>query len=218
MKNMTLSLKKLNREVEKANEVGGSLYLSGLTSIPEGFNPTVGGSLDLSGLTSIPEGFNPTVGGYLDLRGLTSNYNKLKNGDYVPKRYLYADNILTHIKGKKEIKGYVFYQGKIKGQNVIYDGKNYAHCSNFRDGVADLLFKNAADRGAEQYRGMSLDTVLTLEEAKTMYRIITGACKQGTEMFIQSLGDKLKDKYTIKEAIELTNGQYNSERFKEFFE
>jgi hypothetical protein len=52
--------------------VGGSLYLSGLTSIPEGFNPTVGGDLYLSGLTSIPEGFNPTVGGYLDLSGLTS--------------------------------------------------------------------------------------------------------------------------------------------------
>ena len=53
-------------------KIGGSLYLSGLTSIPEGFNPTVGGSLYLSGLTSIPEGFNPTVGGYLYLSGLTS--------------------------------------------------------------------------------------------------------------------------------------------------
>jgi len=53
-------------------EIGGSLYLSCLTSIPEGFNPTVGGSLDLRGLTSIPEGFNPTVGGGLYLSGLTS--------------------------------------------------------------------------------------------------------------------------------------------------
>ena len=52
--------------------VGGSLYLRSLTSIPEGFNPTVGGSLYLSSLTSIPEGFNPTVGGYLDLSSLTS--------------------------------------------------------------------------------------------------------------------------------------------------
>ena len=51
--------------------VGGSLGLNGLTSIPEGFNPTVGGDLGLNGLTSIPEGFNPTVGGYLWLNGLT---------------------------------------------------------------------------------------------------------------------------------------------------
>ena len=52
--------------------VGGGLYLSSLTSIPEGFNPTVGGSLNLNSLTSIPEGFNPTVGGYLYLSSLTS--------------------------------------------------------------------------------------------------------------------------------------------------
>jgi len=52
--------------------VGGYLDLSGLTSIPQGFNPTVGGSLYLRGLTSIPQGFNPTVGGSLYLRGLTS--------------------------------------------------------------------------------------------------------------------------------------------------
>jgi len=53
------ALKELNEMVDKANVCGGSLDLRGLTSIPEGFNPTVGGHLDLSGLTSIPEGFNP---------------------------------------------------------------------------------------------------------------------------------------------------------------
>ena len=52
--------------------VGGDLYLRSVTSIPEGFNPTVGGGLDLSSVTSIPEGFNPTVGGDLDLRSVTS--------------------------------------------------------------------------------------------------------------------------------------------------
>ena len=52
--------------------VGGDLYLDGLTIIPDGFNPTVGRSLYLRGLTIIPDGFNPTVGGNLFLRGLTS--------------------------------------------------------------------------------------------------------------------------------------------------
>jgi len=62
----------------------GYLDLSSLTSIPEGFNPTVGGSLDLRSLTSIPEGFNPTVGGSLDLRSLTSipeGFNPTVGGD-----------------------------------------------------------------------------------------------------------------------------------------
>jgi hypothetical protein len=53
-------------------EIGGDLDLSNLTSIPEGFNPTVGGDLDLRNLTSIPEGFNPTVGDSLYLNNLTS--------------------------------------------------------------------------------------------------------------------------------------------------
>ena len=52
--------------------VGRNLYLYNLTSIPQGFNPTVGGNLDLNGLTSIPQGFNPTVGGNLYLYNLTS--------------------------------------------------------------------------------------------------------------------------------------------------
>jgi hypothetical protein len=52
------------------DEIGGYLYLQNVTSIPEGFNPTVGDSLDLQSVTSIPEGFNPTVGGNLDLKVL----------------------------------------------------------------------------------------------------------------------------------------------------
>ena len=74
--------------------VGGSLYLSSLTSIPEGFNPTVGGYLYLRSLTSIPEGFNPTVGGSLDLRSLTSipeGFNPTVGG------YLYLRYITKHI-------------------------------------------------------------------------------------------------------------------------
>jgi hypothetical protein len=61
-----------NLQFEGKEKYEGSLYLSGLTAIPDGFNPTVGGSLYLSGLTAIPDGFNPTVGGYLGLSGLTA--------------------------------------------------------------------------------------------------------------------------------------------------
>lgn len=50
-----------------------------------------------------------------------------------------------------------------------------------------------------------------------MYRIITGACKQGSEAFVQSLGDKLKEKYTIREMIQITKGQYNADKFARFF-
>ena len=206
--------------------VGGSLYLSGtqIASLPD--NLTVGGSLDLSDtqIASLPD--NLTVGGWLDLRhtqiknknSAVKKVHRLSNGEYKEGKYIYADRILTHIKRKHKINGYTYYYGKIKGKNVVSDGKNYAHCDSFRDGIADLLFKAAKDRGADQYKGIDMDKPIPLDDAKTMYRIITGACKHGTESFAESLGDKLKSEYTVREMLEVTSGAYGAEKFREFFE
>ena len=117
------------------------------------------GALDLEGtnITALPD--NLTVGGSLFLRGTNiknqSNRHYLHQGDYVEGRYLYADGILTHVKRKKKFQGYTYFEGKIPSRNVVYDGKNYAHCRTFREGIQDLLFKSAKDRGAEQYRTLS---------------------------------------------------------------
>ena len=235
---MKLTLEEAKAMMDRNND--GNLYLRGtkITALPD--NLTVGGWLDLRGteITALPDSL--TVGGGLDLRGteitalpdnLTVGGNlylsgtkisnptvkRLRHGEYVSGKYLYADGILTHIKKKKKIGEYTLFVGKIPGRNVVFDGKHYAHCKNFRDGVGDLLFKSAADRGADQYRGISLDDSFTVEELKTMYRVITGACKAGTEFFVNSLKD-LKDEYTVREAIEMTKGQYGAEKFKEFFE
>ena len=219
-------MKKLS--IEKATEImncnGGWLDLRGtqITALPD--NLTVGGSLYLSGMqiTALPD--NLTVGGSLDLSGMQitdkerRKIKKLKDGAYVEGKYLYVDGILTHIKGCRKVGEHVFYIGKIKGRNVVSDGVHYAHCKKLRDGIADLMFKTAKDRGAEQYKGLNLDTVFTLEEAVTMYRIITGACKQGSESFVESLGDRVQKKYTIRECIEVTKGQYGHEAFARFFE
>ena len=110
-------------------KVGGSLYLGGLTSIPEGFNPTVGGSLDLRSLTSIPEGFNPTVGGSLYLsNGLKFNYKKLPNGyllSWQDGKYLLADGIFTEVIRHR---GNVYHVRKIGQKEIIYlitDGNGF---------------------------------------------------------------------------------------------
>ena len=106
--------------------------------------------------------------------------------------------------------------GKIKGKNVVSDGTYWAHCRTLREGVADLLYKHAADRGAEQYRHLTLDSVLPFDEAVTMYRVITGACQAGTQQFIERLPE-LKEAYSVREMIELTRGQYGADKFAEFF-
>ena len=199
---------------------GGSLDLSDtpITSLPDGL--TVGGWLDLSGaqITALPDGL--TVGGIIFSNGRLTNptaYHELRNGDYVDGKYLFCDGILTHVKRKKQIGNYTYYIGRIKGKNVIYDGENYAHCKSLRGGINDLEFKRAKERGAEQYEGYKLDTVVTYEGAITMYRIITGACKAGTEQFISSLRE-VKDKYTVREIVDITKGQYRAEVFRAFFD
>ena len=220
--------------------VGGNLDLIGapITSLPD--NLTVSGYLDLSRtlIESLPD--NLTVGGnlYLSETEITSlpetlkvggkiistethivNKNavkKLKSGDYVPNRYLYADGMLTLVKGEKHFGKYTYYIGKFRGQNVVFDGKIYAHCKSFKEGVNDLLFKNAQDRGVEQYRNLTLESVLKTDEIITMYRVITGACKAGTERFVNSFME-LQESYSIAEVIELTKGEYGAKRFEEFF-
>ena len=161
------------------------------------------------------------VGGnifYLPLSLLKLNKkNKLKEGEYKKGKYIYADRFLTLVTGEKKVKGYTYYKGVFKNKNVVYDGKNYAHCKTFKQGVRDLQYKAAKNRGAEQYNNLTLDDVVSTSDLITMYRVITGACLQGTEIFVESLGNKLKNEYTIKEAIELTNGQYGSNVFKNFF-
>ena len=203
---MKLTLKTAKRLME---ENGGSLYLSGtqISSLPD--NLTVGGSLYLSG-TQIS-----------DKSKAARSVRRLHDGDYVPNKYLYADGILTHMSGKCRKAGeYTLYIGKIKGRNVVSDGKNYAHCANLRDGIADLKFKEAKDRGVDQFRRLDMDIPIPLDDCKTMHRCITGACRQGTESFAESLQaeGKLKDHYTIREMIEVTKGQYNAEHFAEFWE
>ena len=218
---MEYTIEQLEEMMEKNY---GWLDLSGkkITSLPD--NITVGGSLDLRGtqITSLPD--NMTVRGWLDISGtqITSKnkerkkVKRLKNGDYVDGRYLYCDDVLIHVKRKKKIGEYTYYVGKIHGMNAIYDGENYAHCKDFRDGVNDLAFKKAKDRCAEQYRDYTMDTVVSFEDAKTMYRIITGSCKAGTENFVSGLRS-VKKQYTVREIIDITKNAYRGEVFKSFF-
>lgn len=156
---------------------------------------------------------------YLSGTGITSkkNVRRLQDGDYVPGKYLFADNILTHVRSKKTIGSVTFYVGKISGHNVVSDGTYFAHCEKIRDGMADLMFKSAKDRGISQYENVKLDDSFTVDEAVTMYRVITGACRQGSQAFVDRLGGNLKERYTVREILELTKGQYGHGLFEKFF-
>jgi len=186
--------------------------------LPDGL--TVGGSLDLRGtkITALPDGL--TVGGSLDLRGTKiknkNNYRKLCDGDHKEGCYVYADGILIHVREKKAFGEYTFYAGKIKGRNVITDGKLWAYCKDVRSGIMDLRFK-ASDRDKSAFEGLTPDSRISFEDAAVMYRIITGVCSAGVSRFIEGL-EEVKESYTVKEICEITSDAYGGKEFAKFFE
>ena len=111
---------------------------------------------------------------------------------------------------------YTYYIGKIKNKNVVFDGENYAHCKDLKSGIRDLEFKKAKERGSIQYKDLKSDSILKVDEAIAMYRIITGACEQGSKQFVESI-ENIKDEYTVSEILKLTKSQYGGNSFEEFF-
>ena len=84
----------------------------------------------------------------------------------------------------------------------------YAHGVTVKDAVQDLEFKLCEERGIEQYRDCTLDSPVNY----MFYRVMTGACQMGTESFMRSHGIDPGDKYTIRQVIELTKGEYGHDQ------
>ena len=186
----------------------GSLYLrgTGITSLPD--NLTVVGSLYLEG-TGITD---------------TSKVNRKFNVDLVNKiwsnsKYICADDLFTEVLSHH---GNVWEVKKIASTKSFYlvtDGHDkYAHGDTIQEAKKDLLYK-ISNRDKSEYEKLTLDSILTFEEAIECYRIITGACSFGTKNFVETILPE-KDKkasYSIREMIEITRGQYGHETFKSFF-
>jgi hypothetical protein len=185
--------------------VGGYLYLRSLTSIPEGFNPTVGGNLYLGSLTSIPEGFNPTVGGNLDLgsglkcdKTAPSKKNNPKNKLLVWQggEYVSADGILTRVVSKK---GNVYKVKKIHSTKEFYlvtDGLNtHAHGDTLKEAKDDFRFKKMAETLKNE--PINENTVITSQ----YYHVITGACNRGINEFINENFTGKKKEQILKSGI-----------------
>ncbi|MGL5979800.1 MAG: hypothetical protein ACRCZY_02775, partial [Phocaeicola sp.] len=198
-------------------------YLEGtsITSLPD--NLTVGGSLYLEGtsITSLPD--NLTVGGSLDLEGTsitdTSKVNRkapllLK---WIDGKFIKIDGIFSEVLSHR---GNIYRTKQIGNSEISYlvtDGNGkWSHGKTLKDAKSDLIFK-IADRDKSRYEYLTLDSILTYEEAIECYRVITGACAYGTKMFVEGNSDVVKEHYSIKEMIELTNSQYGGIIFKEFF-
>ncbi len=97
---------------------------------------------------------------------------------------------------------------------VVEQDGIYSHGETIKQAKESLIYK-ISNRDTSFYNDYTLDTEITKEEAIKMYRVITGACEQGTKHFCET--HKIPKKMTVRKAIELTQGQYNCEKLQEFF-
>ena len=136
----------------------------------------------------------------------------LVNGklDGVP--HIIADGILSKIINQKGDVYKVINHGEMTESFLVKQGEIFSHGGTLKEARESLIYK-LVNKDTSQYEGMSLDTELSLAESIEMYRSITGACSSETRNFVEQNQDKVKDKFTIKELIELTKGRYNNETF-----
>ena len=207
----------------KGLTVGGSLDLEGtkITSLPEGL--TVGGSLYIEDteITNLPEGL--TVGGSICIEG-TEITNTLKVKKDAPTLYQWRNNkyikcdgifneVISHHGNIYKVKDI----GRTKEYYLVGDGNGkWAHGDTIEEARNDLLYK-ISNRDKSKYEDLTLDSVLSYEEAIECYRVITGACLAGTKGFCENVLTKKEEFYSIKEIISLTKGQYGNIEFKKFF-
>ena len=135
------------------------------------------------------------------------------------REFLHVDGILSEVIEKK---GNVYHVRNGVNDPITYvvtDGNNHwAHGETLEEAKQDLIYK-ISKRDKSEYESLTLDSELTYNEAVVCYRVITGACRAGTQDYLEKrLPEPKKEKYSIKEMIELTKNEYGGRTLQEFFD
>ena len=129
--------------------------------------------------------------------------------------HIIVDGILSKVISHKGNVYKVINHGEENESYIVTDGTNYSHGETLKEAKESLIYK-ISDRDTSDFKDLTIDSEITFENAVKMYRKITGACEGGVKGFISTL-PSVKEKYTIKEIIELTEGRYNNNLVKQFF-
>ena len=143
---------------------------------------------------------------------LTKDGDKwMKDGE----EYIIIDGILSKVISHKGGVYKVLNHGEREESYIVTNGIAYSHGKTIKDAKESLMFK-ISDRNVEDFKGMKLTDVVTLEQGVQMYRKITGSCESQTKSFVQNLKEP-KESYTISEIIKITEGQFGNNDFQNFF-
>ena len=139
--------------------------------------------------------------------------------EWLRRGYVFADGILKEFKSKKtigEIEVFEVYEDFKKSTSyVVKRGDLFSHGKTVEQAINDLRYK-LSDRDPSEFNHWKndLDQVVTLDEAIQAYRVITGACETGTKEFVESI--QVPEVLTPRIILNITEGEYESNKFKEF--
>jgi hypothetical protein len=136
------------------------------------------------------------------------------SGDKSNGEHIVADGILSKIVSKKGNVYRIVNHGEKEKTYLITNGVDFSHGKTLKEAKDSLMYK-IGSRDKSEYKGMKLTTAYTLEEAIKMYRVITGACEAGVRRFLEGRTIK-KKKYTVKEILKETTGQYGNSALASF--
>jgi len=154
-----------------------------------------------------------SISGYLKFVDEKWIYNETEKWSII------ADGILSEIVKKKRIKDTIIYTvinyKQIEISYLVEKDGIFAHGKTVKEAKESWIYK-IDNRDTSQYQDLTLDSIISLEEAIKMYRVITGACEFGVKRFMDSQS-KVKKKYSIEEIIKITRGNYGNEAIAKFF-
>ncbi len=105
-----------------------------------------------------------------------------------------------------------FKEGKKEIQFVAKRGDFTAHGKSIKEAISDVEFKFLQSQDVQVHiKRVKEQGYITPND----YRLLTGACRYGTNRWLEQNGFTWQDKKSIEEAIELTKGQYGHDRLVE---
>ena len=201
----TGNLTALPGKVYDFTEITGSIDARGAdtkTAFPK--LTTVGGSIDASGAdtkTAFP-------------KLVSTNKTDALHAALGAQNLILADGILAKVVSKRGPVMRVIVIGRNKVSYIVTRDGRTAHGGTLAEARADLLVK-IGNRDTSPYRSWTAGTKATLEDMIVAYRVITGACAQGVSFFLAET--KCPKELTVGYAVELTQGRYGHDSFRNFF-
>jgi hypothetical protein len=198
--------------------VGGYLAVSGSAKLDASALTSVGGNLAVSGSAKLDKELKHNKKSWaMDFSTRLKFEIKIKvRNDFRKNGFIFADEILAKIVSEKTIGSNTVYETIMRGKTAycVQSGEKFSHGDTVEKAIEDLRYK-IADRDQSGFKEWALEKEISIDEAIESYRVITGACELGVREFCESIN--IPESLTVAKVIEITEGRYGHEQYREFF-